>query len=238
KQGPCPSCKNVIRVPTLDEQVVIHEAAEDSPKDSTGTSVLKPITRTDASLTRKGMVVTVLAVIGIFALAFAMRSLGGDAGTPLWAQILGLVLLAPPAVWASYSLVYDRELDPYRGTELWQRVLAVSGIFVLLWVIYAFAPSYVFDLDRPSEMSWAIAGIALVVMIIAGAFASVAAFDIEFTGGIVQSGLYFLAAIALAMVAGVQLAGREPTERVPRGPATEQTQLAPMTAIDGNGDAA
>ncbi|TWT68390.1 hypothetical protein Pan14r_06340 [Crateriforma conspicua] len=213
KQGPCPSCKNVIKVPSAEEQVVIHEAPSDAPTDSKGRSVLKPITREDTDVTRKGLILTIVSVIAIFTAAVGVRMMSGPDQTPIWASIAGILLLAPPLVWSGYNLVYDRELEPYRGAELWQRVGIVSAVFAVLWAVYAFAPAYVLDLDQASEMTWMVAGIAFAVMIVGGAFAALAAFDLEFPSGLVISGLYFLSVVLLALVAGVVLAGREVDDR-------------------------
>lgn len=212
KTGPCPSCKNPIKIPTADEQVVIHAPESDAPKDSTGQSVLKPITGTETDVTRKGLIVTILAIVAIFAAALALRFVG-EGSAPFWAQLLGIFVLAPPMIWASYSFVYNRELEPYRGRELHQRVGILSLIFAAMWLIYAFVPAYVFDLDQASEASWTIAGVIFAIMIGAGAVAAAATFEVEFTSGLVQSGMYFLGVVALALIAGVTLAGREPVTR-------------------------
>ncbi len=210
KSGPCPACKKTIKVPELSEQVVVHAPADDSPKDSKGRSVLKPITAEDPVLTNRLMLIAALSVAGLFAIALAFRFTGG---TPLWAQILGATLLAPPLVRIGYTFVHDRELAPYTGIELRNRVLVCSALFVATWIIYAFIPAYVFELDAANEMSWTWAGITFCVMLILGTFASVACFELEFPNGLAHSGFYFSIVIILALVAGVTLAGKEQVGR-------------------------
>ncbi len=214
KSGPCPACKKSIKVPELTEQVVVHAPEDDSPKDSKGRSVLKPITAEDPVLTNRMLFIATGCVAGLFAIALGFR-FSGD--MPPWAQILaqilGVILLAPPLTRIGYTFVHDRELAPYTGVELRNRVLACSGLFVATWVIYALIPAYVFELASAKEMSWTIAGITFCVMLILGAFASVACFELEFPNGLAHAGFYFSVVIILALVAGVTLAGKEPVGR-------------------------
>ena len=93
------------------------------------------------------------------------------------------------------------------GPELRNRVLICSAIFVALWLIYAFVPTYVFDLDRPSEMSYMTAGIFFCIMLGLGGLASTATFELEYLNGLTHAGLYILTILLLALVSGVQLAG-------------------------------
>jgi hypothetical protein len=210
KSGPCPACKKPIKVPELSEQVVIHVPDDGAPKDSQGRSVLKPITAKDPELTNRMLLIASGCVLALFGVALGFRFSGG---TPIWAQILGAILLAPPLVRIGYSFVHDRELAPYTGIELRNRVLVCSALFVATWIVYAFIPAYVFELDAAREMSWTVAGITFCVMLILGAFASVACFELEFPNGLVHAGFYYAIVIILALAAGVTLAGDEPVDR-------------------------
>ncbi len=207
KSGPCPNCKNPIKIPEATEQVTIHAPQDDAPKDRSGQSVLKPIRRRETDITRTGLLITAGCILAVFGVALGFRVTSGDEGTPLWAQIFGLIALAPPLVWAGYQFVYDQELEPYRGAELRNRVLICAGIFVAIWLVYAFVPTYVLDLDRPSQMSYMTAGVFFCIMLGLGALASVATFELEFTSGLTHAGLYLLTILLLALVSGVPLAG-------------------------------
>ncbi|NND99518.1 MAG: hypothetical protein HKN47_19560, partial [Pirellulaceae bacterium] len=77
KEGPCPNCKHVIKVPDASEEVVIHAPADDAPKDKSGKSVLKPITRQETDVTRNGLLITCGCILGVFGLAFGFRLTGG-----------------------------------------------------------------------------------------------------------------------------------------------------------------
>ena len=204
KTGPCPSCKNQIKVPDKSEEVTIHAPDDGAPKDRSGQSVLKPIKRKETVVTRKAVIITVCSILGAIGLAIGMRISGG---TPIWALVLGAILAAPPLVWSGYKFVRDSELDPFVGTELRNRVLICSGLFALLWLIYAFVPAYLFDLESPAEMSFLWFGIIFTVMVVIGAFISVGAFELEFGNGLAHAGLYLIATMLLAVISGVTLAG-------------------------------
>ena len=208
KTGPCPNCKKKIKVPDESEAVVIHVPDDGAPKDSTGQSVLKPILRQETDVTRKGLIVTIVVMLTAVAIAVAFRFVSG--GAPLWAQWAATILLAPPLVSYGYKFVHDPELAPYVGPELRNRVLILSAIFASLWLIYATVPRYVMNLDKASEMSYMVFGITFAVMVVAGAIASVATFELEFINGLAHAGLYLIVILLLAVISGVVLMGIEP----------------------------
>jgi len=201
KKGPCPKCKAEITIPKLDEQVVVH-APDDGPKDSKGVSVLKPIRRTETKITRRGLIIAAAAVIGAIAFAVTMRINGG---TPIIARIIVAMVIAPPLVWTGYVITRDSELEPYRGSELWGRVAIVSAILAAMWLIYVFIPPYVLDLDYASDMSLMTSGITLVVMLGLGSIAAMAAFELEFIGGLTIAGIYIAPTLLLAILGAVKL---------------------------------
>ncbi|WP_182867169.1 hypothetical protein [Stieleria mannarensis] len=208
KTGPCPNCKKPIEIPKADEQVVIHAPTDGAPKDSKGVSVLKPIERKETDVTKSGLLISIGAIVAVFGFALVFRFTGQDGAAPFWAQLVGLILLAPPLVWSGYTFLYDQEREPYVGPELRNRVLICSALFAVIWVVYAFVPSYVFELDKPSEMSWTVFGITLCVMIALGALASAGTFELEFFNGVIHAGLYFIVIVLLALTSGVALAGK------------------------------
>ena len=204
KTGPCPNCKKQIKVPDASEKIVIHVPDDGAPKDSQGVSVLKPLKRTETDVTRKGMIFTSTAILLALGAAIGLN-MSGDT-IPVAVQALGALLLAPPLIWAGYGFVRDSELEPYVGWELRNRILILSAIFAALWLLYAFVPSYVLELDSPSEMNFLAFGIILAIMIGLGALASAATFELEFVNGLTHAGLYFIVAVGLALISGLTLA--------------------------------
>lgn len=210
KTGPCPNCKEQIKVPDKSEEVVIHAPDDGAPKDRSGRSVLKPLKRKETDVTRKGLLLSGAAIVVAFGLAFVVRYMSGSGdlsgGGLLAVKIVGALLLAPPLVWAGYTFARDSELAPYVGPDLRNRVLILSVILAALWLVYAFIPSYVMELDSASEMSYVVFGVIFSIMLVMGAFASVGTFELEFLNGLVHAGLYLLVTLALAVACGFQLA--------------------------------
>ncbi|WP_231742551.1 hypothetical protein [Stieleria varia] len=206
KTGPCPSCKKPIQIPDKNEEVVIHAPPDDSPKDKSGQSVLKPIMRKETDVTRRGLIITVAAVLLTFIVAAAFR-FSAEGSAPFWAQLLGLFLLAPPLVWAGYTFLYDQEREPYVGPELRNRVLICSGLLVLTWIVYAFVPAYLLDLEHANEMSYTFFGITLCGMIALGGLASAGCFELDYFIGVIHAGVYFVGIWLLSAASNVALAG-------------------------------
>lgn len=205
KKGPCPNCKNQIKVPETSEEVVIHAPEDDAPKDRSGQSVLKPIVRTETEVTRKGLILTIVSVVAAVVLAVVLRFTTDP--VPVVVRIVAAIVFAPPLVWAGYSFVRDSELDAYRGSELRDRVLICSGLLSALWIVYAFVPTYLFDLVDPSQMDFITFGIMMAVMLAIGGVISSACFELEYFSGVIHGGVYILATLLLAVMAGIPLVG-------------------------------
>lgn len=202
KKGPCPKCKNEITIPELTEQVVIHAPPDVAPKDSKGQSVLKPIKRKEAKFSRALIWGSVGGVAGAILLALGMRMTGG---TPIIMRIIVALAVAPPLVRFGYAISRDSELEPYVGRELWNRVWITSAVLAATWLIYVFITPYVLDIDYASEMGLLASGISLVVMLTFGSIAAMAAFELEFFGGMIIAGVYVAATLLLAILGAVQL---------------------------------
>ncbi|MEM6692717.1 MAG: hypothetical protein AAF664_25035 [Planctomycetota bacterium] len=211
RTGPCPSCKTTIKVPELNEEVTIHAPEDDAPKDRSGQSVLKPIKREETDVTKRGLIISGVSVVGCVIMALVMGMLGLN---QWWAIGLGALIVAPPIVWVGYSVLRESELAPYVGSELRNRVLVCSGLFPALWLIYMFLPPYLFDLNAPNEISYLFFGLALAAMLVVGAFVSMATFEFEFTTALAHAGLYIVVTMVLAFLAGMTLAGVEVEEIV------------------------
>lgn len=203
KKGPCPKCKNQIQIPEMGDAVVIHNPEGDGPKDSAGNLVLKPIARRETRTTRLGIAMTIGAVVLAIAVAAGLRTIDP---VPLVIKVFGLLLIAPPLIWAGYSFARDQELDAYRGKELWTRIAILSVVFALSWAIYAFVPAYLFDLEQAANADYWLVGVSLAVMMVAGTFAAVATFELETGNGFAVAALYYVAVLLLTLIAGIPLA--------------------------------
>lgn len=204
KKGPCPKCKGEITIPALEDQVVIHAPADVAPKDSKGQSVLKPIKRRETKVSGKLIAGSIAGVVVLLGVALASRMLAPE-GPPLALRVLIGLIVAPPLVRLGYAISRDSELEPFLGNELWSRVGIVSVILAATWLIYVLIAPYVLDLDYASEMGFVAAGVVLLVMLGFGSLAAMAAFDLEFFGGLVIAGAYVAVTLLLAILSGTPL---------------------------------
>jgi hypothetical protein len=198
KSGPCPKCKATIKVPDKSEQVVIHAPEEGGMKTATGQPIFKPITRKEVRLSTPviaGIVGSVVAVLFV-ALAFRISFPGG--ATPLIAQVVGAVLLAPALSFAGYTFLRDDELAPHRGTELILRLIAPSVVYPALWGLYWAAFAYL-----GTTPNWQVLCFVLPVAVAIGAFTAQASLDLEFGTGALHYSMYLVATLLLRLILGM-----------------------------------
>ena len=115
-------------------------------------------------------------------------------------------------VWAGYAFARDSELAGYEGVELRNRVAIASLLLPAVWLLYWFVPSYLFDLDQPSQMSIVWFGIMLAVMLGVGGILCTAIFELEMFNGVIHGGLYVVATLILAVIAGIGDWAAQPIE--------------------------
>ena len=231
KSGPCPNCNEILRVPEANESVTIHAPDDGGPKDRSGQSVLKPIRRTETVVTRNGLILTVAALIAAAAVAIGLRLAFDD--LPIWIRVIAALALAPPLIWAAYGFAGDSELQGYQGRELLNRVLAAATLISATWLIYAFVPRYLFDLETATQMSPIIFGITLVVMLAIATTVAALSFELEIVGGLIIAGLYLIGTLLWLTLAGATLTG-DPSTGLGGGDVAPVT--APPVGIDDEAD--
>jgi hypothetical protein len=198
KTGPCPKCKAVIKVPELNEQVVIHapEEFDRGGRSQSGQLVLKPISRTET----KFRPLAAAAFTGAALLVFLAAWFGGKQGlfqNP-YVTAGALLLLSPVLAAAAYSFLYDDELEPYRGRELWIRT-AICGVgYVLLWAIFSRVAASGFITGE--LWTWLIVAAPLVAV---GATVAAFSFDLDFGSGAFHYAFYVLITVFLRWAAGM-----------------------------------
>jgi hypothetical protein len=195
KQGPCPKCKTVIKVPEKTEEVVIHEPESFGPKDTKGRAVLKPIARKEAKFSP---VLAAVAGISSLLVLVAAWMLRGQA-SPLLLGI-GALVLAPPLAWSGYAFLRDDEYEPFRGRELWVRVGACSLVYALLWGLIPLIAGYGLRLDELELIHMAFLAPLLIGL---GAFTAYASLDFDFGVGALHYGLYLTVTVVLRLVLGL-----------------------------------
>ena len=198
KEGPCPKCKMIIKIPAATEQVVIHAPEGAGPKDSAGKSLSKPIFRQDADITPLTWTIVLGTILTFLVLAVVLRFQFPDkANFPWLITILAAIAAAVPAVYGAYGLLRDAELAAFKGKELWARVAICAAIYALLWGAMPLAHYATRSYDT---LSWTI---ALVAMVGLGAFTSSLAFDLEYLMGLVHYGMYLGVTLLLRWIAGI-----------------------------------
>jgi len=201
KSGPCPKCKNTIKIPDLKDQVVIHAPEVTGPKGVTGQPVFKPIARTEVRLTAPQIAIIIGSVLVVLIAAVVLRVQFHGKQVPQLITILGAVFLGPPLAFGTYTFLRDDELEPYRGTEVLLRSLACGLVFAAIWGAYWLVFSY-FNDWKPLKVppNWQIMAVVAPVMIAIGAFASQACFELEVTTGALQYGAYLATIVILRLI--------------------------------------
>ena len=174
REGPCPKCRKVIKIPALTEKVKIHAPEDAGPKDSSGHSVVKPVFRQETAVSGLGITIVVGLIVAFLALALMLRFQVADkVNFPTWLTIVGAICLALPTVYAAYSFLRDSELAPDRGSELWSRMLSCSAVYVLLW---AAMPIAEYAVRGYGSFAW-IGAIAVMIVLGAGVAVLIFGFD-------------------------------------------------------------
>jgi len=218
KKGPCPKCKNIIQVPTVQEQVVIHAPEVSGPKDSQGQSVLKPITRTETKLSRPMIIGIVVSIAVVLLLALVLRRAFPGGTTPLILQIVGALLLAPPLSYAAYHFLRNDELAPFTRNELLLRLVAPSLVYPAIWGLYWYVMGSLMDtlnLDPNNGLAFIF---AIPMVVAAGAFCANASLDLEWGPAAVHYSVFLGATIMLRAILGMNPYWHDPEATKPKTP--------------------
>ena len=204
KQGPCPKCKFVIKIPELKDQVVIHSPELEGPKDSKGQLVLKPILRKETRLSAVQIVAIIGGVVVVLLVALFLRisfAKTPDHEFPLGILIGGSFLLAPLLSFAGYTFLRDNELEPYRGIELILRLIPCAIVYPGLWGLFWLVFGYL----EVTPQLWHY-GVAIPVLVAIGAFAAHLSLDLEPVQAAFHCGMYLGVTVLLRVILGLPAA--------------------------------
>lgn len=204
KEGPCPKCKAVIKIPEVVEappEVTIHEpeavCAASVKIGGGGPQGIKPLTRKETSLAPVTVVLAVVGVLLTIALTYLLRDL---LQAQIWLRGVGLALVSIPIVRAGYAFLREEEIEPHQGWALWVRSAVCGLVYSGLWLaLYGVLP-YLAG-DAWSMVALVPAGLAL----LAGGGAAFATLDIEFGNGFFLCAFYAAATLCLGAIAGLQM---------------------------------
>jgi hypothetical protein len=208
KQGPCPKCKAVIRVPAIEEAppaaeaVKIHAPEEfaEGGKDKKGRLVTKPASREDARFETKYAIMIGGAVLGVLIVAWIVgRSMTGQTNLLLM-FVSGLILLvSAPVSLAGYWILRNDEREPYQGAELYMRSAITAGVYCLLWPILGYV-TWLYPGLLDKGWNWLFVGPPFVAL---GALAAYLAFDLETGESTFHFAFFVVVSVALRWLAGM-----------------------------------
>ncbi|OHB79100.1 MAG: hypothetical protein A2W31_17730 [Planctomycetes bacterium RBG_16_64_10] len=198
KKGPCPKCKQIIRVPDAAAQVIIHapEHSEAGARDAKGRYVLKPIARKATRV--QPLMVT--AIVGASALVLLLAVLMRGLGDHRWVLVVGAIALAPPLAAGGYSFLRNDELEPYTGSALVIRTAICSAVYAGTWGVYTYLYFRLLG-DAPVE-TWSVLPFACGFLSLGAATAYVC-YDLDWLSGLFHYSLYLLVTILLRLVMGL-----------------------------------
>jgi len=215
-------------------EVKIHapEEVQKSDKSKTGRPVLKPTFHSDTRLTWK-LAASVVGAVGLLFLAawfggrfvaappplLTSEAVNADLVSARRMQMIvayllravGLLLIGLPVVTAGYLVLFDDELEPYRGRNLLVRTLICLVVYIGVWGLYALIPN---DLKSEGYL-WIFFAPALVLP---AAVAAYFCFDLDYLGSVMHASFFLLVTLMLGWTAGLQMPWSPP-----------QTNVTPMT---------
>jgi len=221
KEGPCPKCKPIIRVPKKSDEIRIEAPKHKGPTDTKGQAIVKPITRKDTVLSGVQIALIIASIIGFLAVSLVVRLMIADktVQSMWWLLGVGAFVLAVPLVLVAYAFLRDQEREGFVGQNLYNRVGIASLAFAVSWIALPIA-AYAFN-DSYEIGSYLVAA---TVMFAIGTVASMACFEFEAIMGMVHYGLYLGVALLGRWLAGIGIFPITPP-RIGPGKRPTTTQL-------------
>jgi predicted Zn finger-like uncharacterized protein len=204
RKGKCPKCKTMITVPTPADMIEFHEpdseeSGGEGEVEGEKLSAFKPLPRIEATVQPVWAAGIVMAVVLVFAIAFALRS--SDWKSSALVLALGAVVLAPPLVLGGYTFLRNEELEPYQGVEMAARAAICAGVYVVLWGVLWALKHWFLPGDTPLE-SWStlfLLGPPLAI----GTATAVLSLDLDAGNGFFHYCLYLGVCVLLRLAMGL-----------------------------------
>ncbi|MCH2183454.1 MAG: hypothetical protein MK108_15755 [Mariniblastus sp.] len=198
KEGPCPKCKQVIKIPNKEDEVVIHAPDQSGPKDAEGKSTLAPIERDETTLSGVQITLICVTVLGFFAGSLIVRLMVDDPGKLSGLLlVVGALFISVPTVFGGYTFLRDQERGRFMGQSLILRVAVCSVLYVLLWALF---PLMEYAFDGYSLGAWIAAGVGMLAL---GAAIGMFSLDLDYLIGLLHFGMYFGCCLLARVIVGV-----------------------------------
>lgn len=176
-------------------EVVIHAPEAAGPKNASGRSVTKPISRRETKFQLVPAVIISAGVLATLVVTWIMR---GQLQQNVMLRGIGLLLLSPAIAVAGYTFLRDDELEPYRGRWLWIRAGICGLVYLAMWGVYSYLPA-----EATAEAwNWIIVGPPFFLV---GAAAAFATLDLDFGNGFFHYCFYVLVTLLLGATAGLPM---------------------------------
>jgi hypothetical protein len=197
QKGPCPNCNTIIDIPK--ETVKVHAPDDFSSGGKTvkGKAILKPIDRVETTSGIKLVVYTLLAMVGVFGLSFAIRL--ADLGRTVTSLIgaFGLFILAIPLSAVGYVILREgEEIDFLEGKDLYLRAAISGGVYAVLWIVFEGIARSMFS---GAIWQW----LLFVPFLVIGIVTAHAVFDLDFSKGLLHFLLFLLVMILMRWAIGL-----------------------------------
>ena len=198
--GPCPKCKHPIKIPKATGDVTIHEPSKPAESSQSGSMPTAPIVFEAESFSP--ISITILLVTGVLALLAAYTSGkvfiadSGEPSIPFLLQALTAFFIAIPCAKVGYTVMRDKELEPYKGRSLTIRVLVCSIIYAALWYVRG-----TIGIENPEIWQWTF--LAPLFLFIGG-LTAVLSFDIDWGVGVSHYSFYVILIALMRYLAGLQ----------------------------------
>ncbi len=198
KQGPCPKCKRTIKIPGVDEEVVIHAPEPSGPTDSRGQSISKPIGRTETQLSVVQLVLIFGSMLLFFVIALMLRWVDVTQDVQNLLLYAGALCVAIPVSFAAYTFLRDQDRGSFRGRELWIRIAVCGLIYALLWLAMP-----IFGYAFPGNAMGTV--FALGAMIGAGGAVGMLTLNLDYMMGILHYGMYLVVCLIGRLLVGIEV---------------------------------
>ena len=198
--GPCPKCKNPIKIPKASSDVTIHDPTEATASPNVGHMPTSPIVFKQESFSRVALTLVFSAGVLLFLAAYVAGKIfeiePGRIEIPIFLQAVTAVLVAIPCVKIGYTVMRDKELEPYRGQQLTIRVLICSVAYASLWLVRG-----MIGIENPEIWQWLFLG---PVFLFAGGLTAVVSFDLDWSVAVSHYSLYVVLIALVRYISGLQ----------------------------------
>jgi hypothetical protein len=198
--GPCPKCKNPIKIPKASSDVTIHDPTEATASPNVGHMPTSPIVFKQESFSRVALTLVFSAGVLLFLAAYVAGKIfeiePGRIEIPIFLQAVTAVLVAIPCVKIGYTVMRDKELEPYRGQQLAIRVLICSVAYASLWLVRG-----MIGIENPEIWQWLFLA---PVFLFAGGLTAVVSFDLDWSVAVSHYSLYVVLIALVRYISGLQ----------------------------------